>query len=128
MAFVAPSLTGLRPAHVATRSATSPFVAPTPPVAARGGRRAPVAVRMMASPGGGGPPPAKRKFGKVAEASAAKVASAATGTFGWVPAAERLNGRAAMFGFLLGLTTEVLSGHSIYTQVRVLEQVNKWLF
>lgn len=124
MAFVAPTLTGLRPAPLITRST---FVAATPPTrhvvaAARRGAVAAATVRMGAeeSP--------KRKFGKVAEASAAKTAAAANGKFGWVPSAELLNGRAAMFGFLLGLTTEVLSGHSIYTQVRVLERVNEWLF
>lgn len=119
MAFVAPSLAGFRTAHRTARTNTS-FITATP-TRVSSARRAPAAVRMMAeSP--------KRKFGKVAEASAAKAASATVGKFGWVPSAELLNGRAAMFGFLLGLATELLSGHSIYTQVRVMERVNEWLF
>ena len=31
--------------------------------------------------------------------------------------AERLNGRVAMMGFLIGVVTEAITGHSIATQV-----------
>lgn len=123
MAFVAPTLTAVRPAPLAARSnfVTAPPATRVAAVARRRVAAGGAAVRMGAEP-------PKRKFGKVAEASAAKTAASDGGKFGWVPSAELLNGRAAMFGFLLGLTTEVLSGHSIYTQVRVLERVNEWLF
>lgn len=40
--------------------------------------------------------------------------------FGWVPGAERLNGRLAMFFFFTGLLTEYWTGDTIPQQVELL--------
>jgi len=40
--------------------------------------------------------------------------------FGWVPGAERLNGRLAMFFFFTGLLTEYWTGDTIPEQVELL--------
>ena len=38
-------------------------------------------------------------------------------TFGFVEAAERLNGRLAMLGFVIGIATEALTGSGILAQI-----------
>jgi ferrochelatase len=43
--------------------------------------------------------------------------SAPTPRFGFVAFAETWNGRMAMLGFVIGLTTELLTGQSILQQI-----------
>lgn len=40
--------------------------------------------------------------------------------FGWVPFAEKLNGRFAMFFFVVGLLTEYWTGYTIPQQVELM--------
>jgi len=112
MAFVAPTLAAARPAAVSARASAFTTTARPAVVAAPAARHSSTVVMVNDN---------KRRFNRVEKAAAAKAAAAESGTFGWVPKAEMLNGRAAMFGFLLGLSTELISGHSIYVQVKVLQ-------
>jgi len=112
MAFVAPALAGVRPSAVGARATAFTTTARRAVVAAPAARLSSTVVMVGDN---------ERRFNRVEKAAAAKADAAEAGTFGWVPTAEMLNGRAAMFGFLLGLSTELISGHSIYVQVKVLQ-------
>ena len=37
--------------------------------------------------------------------------------YGWVPFAEAWNGRLAMIGLAIGLTTEILTGQGVLSQI-----------
>lgn len=54
------------------------------------------------------------------ENARARRESAYTGPQGWTPYAEKVNGRLAQLGFVIGLVTEIASGKPIGTQILIM--------
>lgn len=120
-------------AFVSTAAALAPSRRPVAAVSARAStfttRPAAAAAQVTVAPprGGGGvvmaanKTPGNTKFdGKVASTNDALGAPAVEGGDGkgWTRAAEIVNGRYAMIGFVAGLAVELGTGASIYSQVK----------
>lgn len=61
-----------------------------------------------------------KRFNKLEENRQAKATAAQSVEQDYFPEAEKLNGRAAMIGFVIGLVTEAVSGQGILEQVHTI--------